>query len=155
MKYWLLLILTILIACDSSRVFEDYVDNKDAFWHLDSVRTFSFEIPDAEQDYNILATFRNSSAYPFYNIYFQFMVTDSLDSVVVRQLKEADLFDPKTGQPLGSGLGDFFDHSIPVLENFRFPSTGQYSVKLQQQMRLDTLPYLLSVGARVELVSED
>jgi gliding motility-associated lipoprotein GldH len=135
-------------------VYEDYENMEDAFWHMDSVKQFSFEITDAQIGYNILATFRNTSAYPFYNIYFQYTLRDSLDSIVYEQLEKADLFDPVSGQPRGSGLGDMFDHSIPILEDFTFPATGFYSITLQQQMRLDSLPYLLSVGARVEVSEE-
>lgn len=152
MKYCLLILLLITISCDSSRVYEDYKNMDDAFWHMDSVQTFSFEITDPGREYNVLATFRNASSYPFYNIYFHYAMTDSLDSVVVEQLEKADLFDPVTGQPRGSGLGDMFDHSIPILENYKFPSIGTYNLKLRQQMRLDTLPFIMSVGARVELV---
>lgn len=154
MKYYLLIIGLLLIACDSSRVYEDYVDMDDAFWHMDSIQVFTFEIDDATKDYNVLATFRNASSYPFYNIYFHYALTDSLDSVVVEQLETADLFDPVSGQPRGSGLGDMFDHSFPILENYQFPNKGQYNLKLRQQMRLDTLPFVLSVGARVEFVEE-
>lgn len=154
MKYKFLILLFVLVACDSSRVYEDYDNMEEAFWHLDSVKKFTFEIEDVEKEYNLLATFRNSSVYPFYNIYFQFSLTDSLDSVVVRQLTESDLFDPKTGQPKGTGLGDMFDHSVPLLENYSFSAPGTYSLKLQQQMRLDSLPFILSVGARVEFVIE-
>ncbi len=154
MKHSYLLLLLLLISCDSSRVYEDYVDMEEAFWHLDSVKNFTFEITDIEREYNLLATFRNSSLYPFYNIYFQYSLTDSVDSVVVNQLKEADLFDPKTGQPRGSGLGDMFDHTVPILEKYKFSKPGVYNIKLQQQMRLDSLPFILSVGARVEFVEE-
>jgi len=154
MRHFILIFALLTFSCDSSRVYEDYEDLDEVFWHMDSVKKFSFEIEDMEKKYNVLATFRNTSMYPFYNIYFQYSLTDSLDSVVVEQLKEADLFDSKTGQPKGSGLGDMFDHSVPILENYSFPSAGSYSLKLQQKMRLDSLPFILSVGARVEFVEE-
>ncbi len=154
MRYYTLFLLILLISCDSSRVYEDYEDMEEAFWHMDSVKKFSFEITDIEKEYNLLATFRNSSLYPFYNIYFQYSLTDSLDSVVVQQLKEVDLFDPKTGQPKGSGLGDMFDHSVPIIEKYKFSRPGTYNLKFQQQMRLDSLPFIMSVGARVEFVEE-
>ena len=146
------LLTLILLSCDSSKVFQDYEDLEDAFWHMDSVKKFSFEIEDTSKTYDLYATFRNTSSYPFYNIYFQYSLTDSIDSVVVQQLREADLFDPKTGQPYGSGLGDLFDHSVLVMEDYTFDSPGKYNLKLQQFMRMDTLPFILSVGAKVELV---
>ena len=65
------------------------------------------------------------------------------------------LFDPKSGEPYGSGVGDLFDHSQPVLENYTFPASGDYKAELRQYMRLDTLPYILSVGWRVETVDQN
>lgn len=154
-KYAIIFFLFVLIiGCDSNRVYEDYEDLSEAFWHVDSVKRFSFEIEDTTQLYNLKATIRNASSYPFYNLYYRYSLTDSLDSVVVTELKETELFDPKTGQPYGSGLGDLFDHSILLQGDYRFPYAGNYSIKLQQFMRMDTLPFILSVGARVEFAKE-
>jgi len=152
MKYQAALLLVVIIsACDSSRVFEDYNDFNEAFWHMDSVQSFQFHIEDTTNAVNILATFRNSAAYPFYNIYYQYSLLDSTGNLLRDNLKEYNLFDPKTGEPFGSGLGDVFDHAVMIEENYHFPAPGAYSVQLQQFMRMDTLPFILSVGARVEM----
>lgn len=157
MKYLTLLTLCSLLffSCDDNRVFEEYKELDEAFWHKDSITTFSFQIQDPELNHNLFATFRNASSYPFYNIYFQYTLKDSLDSVLTSALHEAKLFDEKTGKPLGSGLGDLFDHTVPVLQDYQFTNKGEYSLSLQQFMRLDTLPFVLSVGARVERAGED
>lgn len=152
MRYLSVIILFLFFAtaCDSNRVYEDYNDLEEAFWHLDSVQTFSFQIEDTSQAYNLNATFRNASSYPFYNLYFQYTLTDSSGNVLRQQLKEVDLFDPKTGEPNGSGLGDLFDHSFVLEEDYKFQSAGEYVLAFEQYMRRDTLPFILSVGARVE-----
>jgi len=139
-----------ITACDSSRVYEDYNDLEEAFWHLDSVQTFSFQIEDTSQAYHLKATFRNASSYPFYNLYFQYTLTDSSGNVLRQQLKEVELFNAKTGEPYGSGLGDLFDHSFMLEEGYKFQNTGKYALSFEQYMRRDTLPFILSVGARVE-----
>ncbi len=143
-------IVLLLSACDSNRVYEDFNDMEEAFWHLDSIQTFSFEIEDTARTYNILGTFRNASSYPFYNLYFQYAISDSSGNVLNEQLKEVDFFDPKTGEPYGSGLGDLFDHSFLLEEKYQFPYSGKYTISFEQYMRRDTLPFILSVGARVE-----
>lgn len=139
-----------MTSCDSSRVYEDFNDMDEAFWHLDSVQTFSFEIDDPERSYNVLATFRNASSYPYYNLYFQYTLQDSAGSILQQELKQVDLFDPITGEPFGSGLGDLFDHSFVLQENYVFENAGKYSLSLEQYMRRDTLPFIMSVGSRVE-----
>ena len=125
-------------------------DLPEAFWHADSVKQFKFEIKDTSRSYNLKATIRNSSSYPFHNIYYQYSLTDPNGDVVIKELKENELFDPKSGAPRGSGLGDLFDHSLALRENFRFPYPGRYTIRFQQFMRMDTLPHILSVGMRVE-----
>ena len=151
MKYFLIIILgLIIVSCDSSRVYEEFNDLEEAYWHMDSVQTFSFTIEDTTLNYNLLATFRNASSYPYYNIYFQYSLKDSTKRILKEELKEYTFFDSKTGEPFGSGLGDLFDHSVPLEENYQFTKSGNYSIELKQQMRLDTLPFILSVGARVE-----
>ncbi|MEQ8905443.1 gliding motility lipoprotein GldH [Ekhidna sp.] len=151
MRYLVIIMLFFtLVACDSSRVYEDFNDLEEAFWHLDSAQSFSFEIADTTRSYNLLATFRNASSYPFYNLYFQYTLEDSSGLILNQQLKEVELFDPKTGEPFGSGLGDLFDHSFALEENYQFDSPGEYTLLLEQYMRRDTLPFILSVGARVE-----
>ena len=152
MRYIIIIAVSIcIISCDSSRVYEDYHDMDDAFWHMDSVQRFSFQIGDTTQSYNLLATFRNASSYPFYNLYFRFTLKDSAKNILEQELKEVHLFDSKTGEPYGSGLGDLFDHSFPLKEEYLFNSQGKYTLELEQFMRMDTLPFILSVGARVEL----
>ncbi|MEM0938822.1 MAG: gliding motility lipoprotein GldH [Bacteroidota bacterium] len=151
MKYFSVIILSVFIlSCDSTRVYNDFNDLDNAYWHMDSVQHFSFKIEDTIKKYNILATFRNSSSYPFYNIYFQYSLKDSSNHTLEKKLTELNFFDPKTGEPLGSGLGDLFDHTFPLEENYTFREPGEYRLALQQFMRMDTLPFILSVGARVE-----
>lgn len=147
---YLAFISLLIFSCDSSRVSEDFNDMDEAFWHMDSIQVFDFEISDTIRNYNILATFRNASSYPFYNLYFQYTITDSVGEVLTQELREVELFNPKTGEPYGSGLGDLFDHSFPLKENYSFESAGNYSLQLQQFMRMDTLPFIMSVGGRVE-----
>ncbi|MDE0471591.1 MAG: gliding motility lipoprotein GldH [Ekhidna sp.] len=154
MKYLILFSFILLLeSCDSSRVYEDFQDMDQGFWHSDSLQSFSFEIEDAAVKYNLLATFRHASAYPFYNLYFQYSLLDSSGNVIKKALKEHHFFDPKTGEPLGSGLGDLFDHEVMLEESYSFPNGGRYQIQLQQRMRMDTLAYILSVGARVEIAN--
>ena len=47
-------------------------------------------------------------------------------------------------------VGDLFDQKQPILENYKFDSPGTYKIELEQAMRLDTLPFILTVGWRVE-----
>jgi len=69
-------------------------------------------------------------------------------------LQNMDLFDPINGAPLGDGLGDIYDHRILAISHQEFPAQGLFRFKVQQFMRQDSLPLILSVGLRVEISSE-
>lgn len=148
----LVLLLFFAASCDRTKVYNDFTDFDDGFWHQDSVVSFSFSIDDTTQPYNLKAQFRNSQSYPYHNMYYRYTLKDANDSVLNEEQKQIFLSDPKTGKPYGNGLGDLFDNSQTVLENHFFQNPGTYSVDLKQFMRLDTLPFILSVGWRVERV---
>jgi len=148
----LLMAVALIVACDRHRVYEDFTDLNEDFWHQDSVKRFRFTIADAGQSYRLMTLFRNKQAYPYHNMYYRYTLRDAKDSILQQELKEIFLFDPKTGKPNGGGIGSTFDHSQVVSEKFTFPAAGDYAVDIQQYMRLDTLPHIRSVGWRVEKV---
>lgn len=148
-------ILAGIYACDESRVFEQNKDIADHAWHKDSTLHFEAEIPEASIPYHIYYNIRNSVDYPAQNLYLNIEVQDSTGQVLTRDLNNIELFNPKTGKPYGSGLGDIFDHQVRVFENFTFPYAGTYLIEIRQQMRdkvmVDNrLPSVVSVGIRIE-----
>ena len=154
MRVFILLFLFLCVgisACDSTRLFEENTDFEDRIWVSAEHPTFVVKVPDHNQSYTIKANFRNSLEYPKANIYYRFLLMDSLGSAVEEKLISNFLFDEKTGKPFGSsGLGDIFDHQFPVLENYKFNYSGEYKIQLEQFMRMDTLEGILSAGVRVE-----
>lgn len=138
-------------SCDVNRVYEKNSDLEGRIWLEDSMIEFDVRLDDASLPYNLYTNVRNGSAYSFYNLYVQYAIVDSTGREIKKSLENLILFDPKTGEPYGSGLGDVFDHQIPILNNYYFPDEGSYKVRLQQYMRRDTLEEVYSVGVRVEL----
>lgn len=151
----LIALVTGLFACDSNRVFEENVEMTDGIWVADSSVIFKFEIKEPKRKYNLYYNLRNTISYPFQNIYVNYTLGDTLGNVIAEELINKDLFHPKTGKPYGSGLGDIFDHQFLIMKDYQFDEPGIYSLKLEQYMRRDSLPDVLSVGARVEWASEN
>lgn len=146
----LLLIASLLFACDPDRLYEKNHDIEDYQWYIDTIPAFNFKIENAAVPYNIYYNIRNASMYPYYNLYLTYYLTDSTGKVISSRLQDLTLMDPKTGKPLGDGVGDIFDHRIQSLGDFRFPYPGQYTFKVKQYMRKDPLPGIMSVGVRIE-----
>ncbi|QSE98504.1 gliding motility lipoprotein GldH [Fulvivirga lutea] len=153
MKYfYLLVILAVFSACDENRVFEQNADLDNKIWMADSTLNFQFNVPKLDEEYNLYFNIRNTVAYPYENIYITYSLSDTLNNQLKKELVNYNLFDPKTGEPYGDGLGDVFDHQLILLENFKFEQPGPYKFQLQQYMRMDSLPEIISAGIRVEKV---
>ena len=145
------LMASVLISCDSERIYETNENFSQKFWHKDTLKSFSFHITDSTAAYNLYVNLRNTASYPYQNIYIHCQLKDSLNKVLEDQLMSFQLFHSQTGEPFGSsGVGDIFDHQFRFLENYNFPAAGSYQLDLAQMMRKDTLEAILSVGARVE-----
>lgn len=139
-----------LSACDENRVYEKNYDFAQTAWPVDSVPAFEFEVQDPDQRFNIFWNVRNSINYPYRNLYLTYYLEDTLGRSIATDLHNMHLFDPKTGEPYGSGLGDIFTHQIMALPDYKFDTAGVYRIRLEQYMRTDTLKDILSVGVRVE-----
>lgn len=140
----------IVTACDSRRVFEGKKDFPNRYWIFNDPAEFEFEIENKDKTYNLLFNIRNTAKYQFQNIYLQYYLEDSTGRLISRELKNIQLFNAKTGVPLGQGLGDLYDIEKVFLEDYQFQNEGKYKLRIDQFMRQDSLPEILSVGLRVE-----
>lgn len=144
-------VFLMLNACGSSnRTFEKNHDFENPYWIFEQPAVFQFEIKDTTQAYNLYYNVRNSPHYPYQNLYIQHYLRDSADHLLQKALNNVQIFDDKTGKPLGDGLGDIFDHRFLAIKGLHFPYKGNYSIKLEQYMRVDTLPGIMAVGVRIE-----
>ena len=143
--------MVLLFSCDEQRVYENNTDLNERHWLVNEIPEFEFEVADTTQAYNLYCNVRNSLEYPYANIFITYYLKDSSDVILKKDLVRQTLFNEKTGEPVGdSGLGDIYDHRIPLLSGYRFPYKGTYKVSFEQYMRRDTLSGVLAVGLRVE-----
>jgi gliding motility-associated lipoprotein GldH len=135
----------LLAACQPNYLVHEYRDFPQGYWAYDSAAVFEFSVEQAQQPYDLYYRLRNTRDYPFYNLYVRWELLDEAGSPVREQLQEVHLMHPQTGKPLGNGES-LYDHAVPALEQFRFEKPGRYRFRLQQYMRLDSLPGLQAVG---------
>ncbi|WP_066830154.1 gliding motility lipoprotein GldH [Rufibacter ruber] len=147
-------LMLLLASCDTNRVFEENQDLPENQWPVNLAPVYTFEITDTTQRFNVYFNVRNAVHYPFYNLYLRHYLTAPNGELLNSYLHEMYLMDPKTGEPLGSGAGDIFDHQFRALKNVTFRQAGTYRLKLNQYMRQDPLPGIMSVGVRVEKVAQ-
>ena len=121
-----------LSACDSNRVFEQNIDIQNNNWRIGDTKEFRFEITDTTKTYQVYFNIRNALFYEYYNLYVSETLLDPDGQKVRTKLHEMYLMDKKTGEPLGKGAGDIFDHSVLALKNQQFKKPGTYTLKLTQ-----------------------
>lgn len=148
---WMLVFFMIFTySCDNKGVYQGKKDFNNRYWVFSDPAKFDFEIEDPGRSYNLSFHVRNTAKYQFQNIYLQYYLEDSTGRLLSRELKNIELFNSITGIPLGKGLGDLYDIEKVFLENYQFEHPGKYRLQIDQFMRQDSLPEILSVGLRVE-----
>ncbi len=147
---WCLLILLFFTGCNSKLVYEGKKDFTNRYWVFNDPATFNFQIDDPSQKYNLSVNVRNTAEYKYQNIYLQYYLEDSTGRLISKDLKNVQLFNAKTGIPVGQGLGDLYDVERVFLEDFQFENKGAYVFRIDQFMRQDSLSEIMAVGLKVE-----
>jgi gliding motility-associated lipoprotein GldH len=151
---YILILLSVLCACDSDRLYEQNIILKERYWRVDEPLAFDFHIDDPSQRYSIYYNVRNSLEFPYARLFVQYTLSDSVGTTIANKSNAQYLFDQKTGKPFGqSGIGDVFDHQFLIIEKYKFNQPGKYQLKIEQYNRQDTLRGILSVGFRLEKTS--
>jgi gliding motility-associated lipoprotein GldH len=143
-------IIFLSISCDKKTVFNQNKDFKNAKWFIKEECTFDIVINDPSKPFKLYYNVRNNLTYPYYNLYVTRYLYDEKGKKIEEKLDEIILADEKTGKPLGTGLGDIFDHKVLVSKNYTFPAKGKYKMVVKQFMRQNPLPDVLSFGIALE-----
>jgi gliding motility-associated lipoprotein GldH len=125
------------------------VDFNNAYWLADSVKSFEFNITQASSEYDISFNIRNGIEYPHRNVYVYYTISDSTNKILDEELRDFQLFHPKSGYPFGNGSGNLREHHFNLLMDYKFPHEGQYKISFEQFMRYDSLPQVYSIGVHV------
>lgn len=144
----LVLITTLLISCDSKRVFEqnDSIDNET--WNLKKSYTYQFDIPDSMQWFNMYLNVRNTTDYKYSNL-FLFVTTTFPKGQIAKDTVECPLADNK-GNWAGKGNSKYKDCRIMFKPKFRFSQSGKYQVKIEHGMREQDVKGISEIGIRLE-----
>jgi gliding motility-associated lipoprotein GldH len=142
--------LIIFSGCNKNKIYDRIIDMPGRSWPKDQSLDFQFSLMDSGPDYRISYSLRNSIHYKYYNLYLSCTIQDTLGNILESKLTNFNLFDPKTGEPLGDGMGDLFDHKLVAFEKYHFDNPGEYILKVRQYMREDTLMEIMALGLMVE-----
>ncbi len=137
-----------LVGCDANFVYEVNKPLKAEKWSYADTQIFEAEIKDTAVHYNIFINLRHSFHFEWRNVWVnietQFPDGKKYSKRVNLLLSEAD------GKWFGECTGDNCDIQIPIQENAIFPQQGIYKFSIAQDMRVNPLVNIRSVGMKVE-----
>jgi gliding motility-associated lipoprotein GldH len=144
-KLVLLILFLIGMGCSDDRIFENFQEINSANWGVkDTVR---FDLNKLEMiNRKSLIAIRFNESYAYSNCYLRIISYDSIDNILENKLINMPLFDSKSGEPLGKGVGNTYTKydTIPYDIN---PKTS--SLAVIQYMRTDLLKGIESVGIKI------
>ena len=147
----ILLSLLGLSACNKNVLVDSFHELPETGWKYSEVLIDSFKVNNPDNYHQLLANIRINGDYQYANIYLKINIT-SPDSSQKEEIVTLTLAD-KTGKWLGSGSGDVITYQEPILGKQKF-TKGTYYVQLEQYMRLEMLPNVVSAGIKVEQLEE-
>ena len=147
------LLVVLTSSCDSNKIFEEYIEVKNANWEKENIASFEFNAKDTTTAHNLYINVRNTGTYSYSNLYL-FVTMQGPSGGLLKDTVNCILADNR-GKWLGSGVGDLWDLRIPYVGGFKFAQSGNYIVTLEQGMRVEAgLEGITDIGLRVEKVKE-
>ena len=141
-----------LTACKQDVVLEQNQQIANYQWDYADAKTFTADIKDTVQHYNIYVSTRHGFNFEWRNLWVNIETTfpdgRQFDRRVNLVLSEPD------GTWYGDCLGDNCDMLIPIQNNAFFPQIGKYTFKISQDMRVNPLGFVKSIGMRIEKNAE-
>lgn len=148
-RYWIVWVLAGYTGCgEAPPVYEEYREVAGAGWESDTTFAFTFGIDDTTAAYRLTLILRNDRRYPYRNLWVAGAIERPAPAPADRDTTQYILAD-ENGKWLGNGFS-VFTHQFPFRENYFFPDTGIYTVRLDRLMPDPRLPGIRKIGLRIE-----
>lgn len=139
-------------SCEESRVFDKNISTSKSGWDWEDVKTFDVFINDTTVTYNMFVNIRHTDAYPYNNMWLR------IKTIFPDSTEEEGRVNLVLSEAGGAWTGTCSDgicfNSVPIQQNFTFKKSGKYTFQIQQDMRINPLPYIMNVGLKVEKFME-
>ena len=145
---WFGLAVMLLNSCHSPSFFEENKAIPESGWTIRDTVHFEVTVKDTLTAYSFYLNVRNSSDYPYSNIFF-FITTTFPDHKIARDTVGCYLAAPD-GRWLGKGWGSVKENHILFKKGVRFPKTGTYRFAIGHAMRDENLKGIFDVGLDIE-----
>lgn len=153
------LVFFCFLACQNEPF---YYESKstNGFWHKDSIAKFEFKAPDTTKHYNFFIHIKNTTDYPYSNLFLITTMQFPHGKIIVDTLEYKMAF--KDGRLMGEGIGSLKHNKLWYKENLKFTEAGRYNLQIKQAMRksdktntLTKLKGVEDIGFSYELVNPE
>lgn len=147
--FYFLGFLLFFISCDKNRIFEKYIDFENSEWSYENNASFEVSIKDTASK-KLFINFRHTYFFKTRNVLLKMHVEDP------KGKKETIHLNIPLSEPNGKWYADCSGDicSIQKEIEYAFTDTGKYLFWLEQDMRVNPLTNVLSVGLRVEKTNQ-
>lgn len=149
--YQLIVVITstlFISGCEQSRVFDKNESLAKEGWFYGEQKVFEVEILDTAIAYNMYVNIRHTDQYPYNNLWLK-LNTKLPDGNIQENKINVELSTP-TGEWTGNCIDGICYSTVLVQHNFSLLQKGKYTFTLEQDMRMNPIPYLLDIGVKVE-----
>ncbi len=138
-------LVTLTFGCSDDRIYEDFQAVASGNWGIQD--TLRFDLGDLELDgRKSMIAVRFNESYSFSNCYVRVISYDSAGVILENKLVNVPLFDSKSGEPRGKGIGSTYTTYDTLPFSFK-PETR--SLTFLQYMRTDQLTGIEAVGLKI------
>ncbi|MFT5777758.1 MAG: gliding motility-associated lipoprotein GldH [Crocinitomicaceae bacterium] len=137
---------TVLTACKSEdRIYIEHQDlSPEVEWLKKDTRTFKVPIEEIDQAYDMSLSFRYAEGYMFQTANVKVTETSpsGIETVNEYELKVRE----ENGDYIGDPGFDIWDSEHIVEANKKYDETGTYTYLIEQNTRIDPLPFAMEIG---------
>jgi gliding motility-associated lipoprotein GldH len=141
-----------LAACNEGVLVNEFHKLNTDGWNYEEVVSDTFNVSKTHHYHQIFANLRITSDYNYSNIHLKISLTYP-DSTQTERVIPITLSDKK-GKWTGSGMGNILTYQVPIMGKLEFKEKGKYTIAVEQYMRIENLPHVVSVGIKVEQLEE-
>ena len=140
-----------LFSCTKIEVYEKNTPIPNYKWNANFTATGSLQISDTSSYYTIFIVLRHTDAYKYNNIWLNTQLYISGDTILNKKI-DMPLGTDATGWD-GIGMTDIWEVRKPISSiPFKFKKLGLYQFNINQIMRDNPLPNVMSAGLRIEKI---
>jgi gliding motility-associated lipoprotein GldH len=140
--------VTILfIGCKKINIYEKRVNIPSFKWDKKFVPSFQFDNSINNSKNEIFVIIRHTNNYPYSNIWVNLIITNAKDSSISRPIEISLSNQNQNKRWANDGMDDIYEVKYPV--GPFAGAVGEYTFKVENIMRDNPMPEVLSVGIRI------